>query len=123
MNIYLPLFLRLKFFLFSLIVICGFCFFGSAIANDKPVELFRQGYEVIYQTSYASVEECTPDKPAVLGSGYLFFCSGYEYLYKYQGVYVLSGTFTYQGSRYTSSYLCFENDDDKDCVSGALFRK
>jgi hypothetical protein len=89
-------------------------------AAETPVELWRQGYEIIWQSPYEDVEECTPDNAVVLSQGYVFICNSYEYVYHYGGVFVASRALTHNGKTFYVSYLCMDGGDR--CLSGNLVK-
>jgi hypothetical protein len=90
-------------------------------AAESPGELWKQGYKIIWESPYESVEECTPDDAVVLSQQYVFICDSYEYVYHYGGVFVASRAFTHNGKTFTSSYLCMDGGDE--CLSGDLIRR
>lgn len=90
-------------------------------AAETPSDLWEQGYNVTWKSSYESVEECTPEDAVVLSDEIIFICDGYEYVYHYGKVLIASKTFTYQGRSFTSSYLCMEDEDE--CLEGKVIRK
>ncbi len=96
-------------------------FLPLSAAAESPGELWRQGYEIVWESPYEDVEECTPDNAVVLSGSYVFICDSYEYVYHYGAVYVASRTFMHNGQPITSSYLCMEDEDN--CLSGDLIRR
>lgn len=92
-----------------------------AASAESPGELWRQGYEIVWESSYEDVEECTPDDAIVLSDGYIFICDSYEYVYHYGAVYVAARKLNFNGRTLTSSYLCMEDEDE--CLSGELIRR
>lgn len=99
----------------------AFFFLPHLAAAESPGELWKQGYKIILESAYESVEECTPEHPVALSLRYVFICDGYEYVYHYGEVFVASRTFTHNGKTFNASYLCLDEEDD--CLSGELIRR
>lgn len=91
---------------------------AGAATRETPGELLRQGYQMIWHSSYENVEICTPENPAVLSGGRVFACYENEFP-RYRGtVYVMSRTFYFNDQVSNSTYLCL--DDEGGCIMGDL---
>jgi hypothetical protein len=106
----------------GLSIVAFLMIFGvSARANESSEDLFEQGYHVVYRPGYATITECTPEKPVVIDGTYIFMCQGHSYAYHYGSVFIGSRSFEYQGKTLNSTYLCLKGKNE--CLSGQLYRK
>ena len=88
---------------------------------ESEVDLWRQGYSAVWESGAESIPDgCDYDKVIKLSGGYYFECSGYQYVYHYGEVRLMSKSFSYQGRTIESTYLCMEGEDE--CLEGRLIR-
>jgi hypothetical protein len=90
-----------------------------AVAGERMLDLFRQGYQIIYTEPYLAFEACEYDKPIKVGS-YIFMCRTYEYVYHYGKAELMGQTLTISSQSVSSVYLCVGEDH---CLSGALYSR
>jgi hypothetical protein len=91
----------------------------GAVAGERMIDLFRQGYQLVATEPYLSFDGCEFDKAIPVG-GYVFKCRTYEYVYHYGKAEVLGRTFVSKGQTTAFVYLCPGEDH---CVAGALYAR
>jgi hypothetical protein len=91
----------------------------GAVAGQRMIDLFRQGYQLVVTEPYLSFEGCEFDKAIPIG-GRIFKCQTYEYVYHYGKAEVLGRTFVSKGQSISSVYLCAGEDH---CMAGALYAR
>jgi hypothetical protein len=91
----------------------------TAVAGERMIDLFRQGYQLVATEPYLSFEGCEFDKPIKVGA-YIFMCQTYEYIYHYGKVELLGRTLTAKGQSISSVYLCAGEDH---CLAGTLYTR
>jgi hypothetical protein len=92
---------------------------SNALAGERMIDLFRQGYQLVATEPYLSFEGCEFDKAIPIG-GLIFKCQTYEYVYHYGKAEVLGRTFVVKGQSISSAYLCAGEDH---CMVGALYAR
>ena len=88
-----------------------------AVAGERMLDLFRQGYQILYNEPYLAFEACEYDKPIKVGP-YIFMCRTYEYVYHYGKAELMGHTLTISGQSVSSVYLCV---GEEHCLPGALY--
>jgi hypothetical protein len=91
----------------------------NAVAGERMIDLFRQGYQLVATEPYLSFEGYEFDKAIPIGSQ-IFKCQTYEYLYHYGKAEVLGRTFVVRGQSISSAYLCAGEDH---CMPRALYAR
>lgn len=98
------------------------CLFITSVASaKKPVDLWPDGYVIVWESPYEEIEECTPDDAVKLSNGDWFVCDGYEYAYHYASVFLVQREFTFKGRPFVSTYLCL--DDEDECLVGRILSR
>lgn len=94
---------------------------ASVQASETAESLWKQGYQIVYDAGSGQVDECSPDKPTKVGP-YVFFCSGYNYNYKYHygSVFIAVKQRTYQGKPMSLYCWCLEGKNE--CLDGRVQR-
>lgn len=84
---------------------------NSAMAAERMLDLFRQGYQIFYTEPYISFDSCEYDKARKIGP-YVFICQSYDYIYHYGKAELMKGG--------GGVYLCLGEDK---CIRGELYRR
>ncbi len=110
---------RFKGFAVAIAVAAALTAPAVALAQSE-VELWRDGFKSVWESGYETIDGCEYDKLIKLSDSYFFECSGYNYLYHYGAVRVMSKSVRYAGASVELSYLCMEGEDE--CLEGRLVR-